>query len=39
MTIVGRMRPTGTPWDRAIVVPIEYNWSVHGLGTGHAGGR
>ncbi|MCR6634163.1 ABC transporter permease [Devosia sp.] len=35
ITIVGRMRPTGTPWDRAIVVPIEYNWAAHGLGTGH----
>lgn len=35
ITIVGRMQPTGTPWDRAIVVPIEYNWEAHGLGTGH----
>lgn len=35
ITIVGRMQPTGTPWDRAIVVPIEYNWVAHGLGTGH----
>jgi len=34
--VVGRMRPTGTPWDRAVVVPIEYNWMAHGLGTGHA---
>ncbi|MET3926948.1 ABC transporter permease [Devosia sp. 2618] len=33
--VVGRMQPTGTPWDRAIVVPIEYNWLAHGLGTGH----
>lgn len=33
--VVGRMQPTGTPWDRAIVVPIEYNWVAHGLGTGH----
>ena len=36
--VVGRMRPTGTPWDRAIVVPIEYNWVAHGLGTGHLPG-
>lgn len=36
--VVGRMTPTGTPWDRAIVVPIEYNWRAHGLGTGHAAG-
>ncbi|MDP2781207.1 FtsX-like permease family protein [Devosia sp.] len=38
ITIAGRMQPTGTPWDRAIVVPIEYNWSAHGLGTGHLPG-
>lgn len=36
--VVGRMKPTGTPWDRAIIVPIEYNWKAHGLGTGHAPG-
>lgn len=33
-TIVGRMAPTGTPWDRAILVPIEGVWRIHGLG-GH----
>lgn len=38
LIVVGRMQPTGTPWDRAIVVPIEYNWVAHGLGTGHAPG-
>ena len=38
ITITGRMRPTGTPWDRAIIVPIEYNWLAHGLGTGHLPG-
>ncbi|WP_442581896.1 FtsX-like permease family protein [Mesorhizobium sp. ASY16-5R] len=38
VTVVGRMKPTGTPWDRAIVVPIEYNWAVHGLPIGHADG-
>jgi putative ABC transport system permease protein len=36
VTVVGRMQPTGTPWDRAIVVPIEYNWIVHELPSGHA---
>jgi len=36
--VVGRMKPTGTPWDRAVIVPIEYNWMAHGLGTGHADG-
>lgn len=33
--VVGRMRPTASPWDRAIVVPIEANWLVHGLPIGH----
>lgn len=37
--VVGRMRPTGTPWDRAVVVPIEYNWFAHGMGTGHPPGE
>jgi putative ABC transport system permease protein len=37
-TVVGRMAATGTPWDRAIIVPIEAVWDVHGLGTGHAPG-
>jgi putative ABC transport system permease protein len=39
LTVVGRMPPTGTPWDRAILVPIEFVWQVHGLGTGHAEGE
>lgn len=38
ITVVGRMLPTGTPWDRASVVPIEYDWEAHGLGTGHTAG-
>lgn len=38
LTVVGRMKPTGTPWDRAIVVPVEFVWLVHGLPTGHAEG-
>lgn len=40
--VVGKMEPTGSPWDRAILVPVEAIWEVHGLGTGHApeeGGR
>lgn len=36
VTVVGRMKPTGTPWDRAVVVPVEYIWFAHGMGTGHA---
>lgn len=30
--VVGRLAPTGTPWDRAILVPIQAVWHVHGLG-------
>lgn len=36
LTIVGRMAPTGTPWDRAILLPVEAVWEVHGLANGHA---
>ena len=36
LEIVGRMAPTGTPWDRAILVPVETVWEVHGLANGHA---
>ena len=35
LTVVGRLPPTGSPWDRAVVVPIEFVWNVHGLGVGH----
>jgi putative ABC transport system permease protein len=38
ITIVGRMKPTGTPWDNSVIVPIESVWHVHGLPTGHAEG-
>ncbi|MEM9523453.1 MAG: FtsX-like permease family protein [Pseudomonadota bacterium] len=36
ITVVGRLPLTGSPWDRAIVVPIESVWSTHGLADGHA---
>lgn len=36
LRVVGRMAPTGTPWDRAIIVPVEQVWEVHGLPNGHA---
>lgn len=44
--IVGRMAPTGTPWDRAIFVPIQAVWQAHahepgnglGIGPGHERG-
>ncbi len=35
LTIVGRMTPTGSPWDKAILVPVESVWEVHGLTNGH----
>lgn len=34
--IVGRLPRLGSPYDRAILVPIESVWEVHGLGNGHA---
>lgn len=30
-TIVGRMKPTGSAWDRAILVPIGTVWQMHGM--------
>jgi putative ABC transport system permease protein len=39
LTVVGRMAATGTPWDTAIIVPVEQVWHVHGLPTGHAPGE
>jgi len=36
--VVGRLPPTGTPWDNAILVPIESVWELHGLGNGHPAG-
>jgi putative ABC transport system permease protein len=38
LTVVGRMKPTGTPWDNSVIVPIESVWEVHGLPNGHAEG-
>jgi putative ABC transport system permease protein len=29
--IAGRLRPPGTAWDRAILVPIQAVWHIHGL--------
>jgi len=36
--VVGRMGRLGTPWDRAILVPVESVWEIHGLPNGHAQG-
>jgi putative ABC transport system permease protein len=35
-TVVGRLPPLGTPFDHAILVPVESVWATHGLGNGHA---
>ncbi len=35
-TVVGTLPRTGTPWDRALLVPVEAVWQVHGLANGHA---
>lgn len=39
LTVVGRLAATGSPWDRAIVVPVELVWDLHNLPTGHAAGN
>jgi putative ABC transport system permease protein len=31
-TVVGRLKPTGTAWDKAVMVPIQAVWHIHGLG-------
>ncbi len=36
--VVGRLPPTGTAWDRAILVAVESVWEIHGLGNGHPAG-
>ena len=36
VAVVGRMAPTGSPWDHAILVPVESVWETHGLASGHA---
>jgi len=33
--VTGKLPATGTPWDRAILVPIQAVWHVHGLGYEH----
>ena len=38
ITVVGRMKSTGTPWDHAIIVPVEQVWRTHSLPAGHRPG-
>ncbi len=35
IVVVGRMARSGSPWDRAILIPVETVWEVHGLANGH----
>ncbi|MCH2076072.1 MAG: ABC transporter permease [Rhodobacteraceae bacterium] len=35
LTVTGIMPPTGSPWDNAILVPVEQVWEVHALPNGH----
>ncbi|PWE57507.1 ABC transporter permease [Metarhizobium album] len=32
--VTGKLQPTGTAWDRAILVPVQAVWHIHGLGEG-----
>ncbi len=32
LRIVGRLQATGTPWDRAVLMPIEGLWQIHAHG-------
>ncbi|WP_275786008.1 FtsX-like permease family protein [Pararhizobium gei] len=34
-TVSGRLLPTGTAWDKAILVPIQAVWHIHGMGEDH----
>lgn len=34
--VVGQLAPTGSPWDDAIITPVESVWRMHGLADGHA---
>lgn len=31
ISVVGVLSPTGTPWDKAVLVPIEYSYEAHGF--------
>jgi len=39
LTVVGRLPRTHSPWDRAILIPVESVWEAHGLGNGHEPGN
>lgn len=33
--VVGQFPRTGSPWDKAILVPVESVWEAHGMANGH----
>jgi putative ABC transport system permease protein len=33
--VVGRLPAQGSPWDRAVIIPVEQIWKLHNLPTGH----
>jgi putative ABC transport system permease protein len=35
LKIVGRLPQLNSPWDQAILIPVESVWETHGLGNGH----
>ncbi|MBW0368322.1 FtsX-like permease family protein [Ensifer adhaerens] len=35
-TVVGRLPAQGSPWDRAVIIPVEQIWKLHNLPAGHA---
>jgi len=37
-TVVGRLSAQGSPWDRAVIIPVEQIWKLHNLPTGHTPG-
>lgn len=39
LTIVGRLPRIHSPWDCAILIPVESVWETHGLGNGHEPGE
>ena len=39
LVAVGRMAATGSPWDKAILVPVESVWAVHDMPLGHPPGE
>jgi putative ABC transport system permease protein len=37
--VVGRLPRLNSPWDRAVLIPVESVWTTHGLSNGHTSDR